>query len=58
MGRNSDNNITAEERLAQIKARNAEYARKWRAKNPQKSAEITARYWQRKLERMKEEQST
>ena len=52
MGRSPDTTMTAEERLARMRAKNAERARKWRAANPDKVAQITHRYWQRRLERM------
>jgi hypothetical protein len=37
-------------------ARN-EYYRQWRAKNPEKVAETNRRYWLRKAEKMKEEET-
>ena len=54
MGRKPDTTMTAEERLAQIRAKNAEYARKWRAKNPEKQAANARRYWSKRLEELKQ----
>ena len=48
MGR-TQNTMTAEERLAHIRAVNANQARKWRQKNPLKVARNALRYWQRKV---------
>lgn len=40
---------TPEQQLAEIRAKRAEYARRWRANNPDKEAAIKRRYWARKL---------
>ena len=40
---------TPEQQLADMRAKRAEYARRWRAKNPEKDAAIKLRYWKRKL---------
>lgn len=48
MARRIDN-VSAEERLAAIRTRNAEYAKKWRAKNPEKAAQIARRYWEKRI---------
>jgi len=40
---------TAEQILADRRAKNAEYQRKWRQANPERSAEITMRYLRRKM---------
>ncbi len=48
-------NECPEEVLANIRAARAAYARRWRQKNPEKQAAITARYWQRRMERMQQQ---
>ena len=49
MAHTSQSTQTAEERLAKIRAKNAEYARRWRQRNPDKEAAIKRRYWEKKL---------
>ena len=44
--------LTAEQQLANMRAKRAEQARRWRANNPEKQAQIQARYLQRKLAQM------
>lgn len=39
----------------EAKAARAEYARRWRKANPEKTRANTARYWERKAEKMKDE---
>ena len=50
-------NMTAEERLAKLRAKNAEYARRWRAKNPEKVAAIARRYWEKRIAALQEDKS-
>lgn len=52
MSRPIDTMKTPEERLAHIRAVNANHARKWRQKNPLKAAKNALRYWQKKVEEL------
>lgn len=49
MARPIDTTRTPEERLAHIRAVNANQARKWRQKNPLKAAKNALRYWEKKV---------
>ena len=40
--------LSAEQQIANIRARRAQYAKKWREANPDKAAAIAQRYWARK----------
>lgn len=48
-------NELPEEILANIRAARAKYARQYRKQHPEKIAAITARYWQRRVERMQQQ---
>ena len=48
-------NECPEEVLANIRAARAAYARRWRQKNPEKQAAITARYWATKCAQLQEQ---
>lgn len=52
MARPIDTTKTPEERLAHIRAVNANQARKWREKNPLKAARNALRYWQKKVKEL------
>lgn len=41
----------------EVKAVRNEYYRQWRARNPDKVAAINRRYWERKLEQMKDDET-
>lgn len=57
MARPIDTTQTPEERLAHIRAANANTARKWRQKNPLKAARNTLRYWQKKVAELEKQEA-
>ncbi|MBQ9040948.1 MAG: hypothetical protein IJ119_15900 [Clostridia bacterium] len=48
-------NECPEEVLANIRAARAAYARRWRQKNPEKQAAITARYWAKRAAQLQKQ---
>lgn len=47
--------MTDTEKLQRIRQQRAEAARRYRQRHPDRIAATTARYWQRKLERMQQQ---